>query len=314
MLTREIITANADLKELTDAQISAIELLSKNDENSVIGARIGEVYRQMDTTIANATGIQRNGDEKTYLYLERAAKEMGEKVKSIDGLNSQIAELTKEKSRLEKVIADGGSDTETKKALAQAQKDLTAITKQFTDLKTEYDNANSKHEQEMFGLRIDNEMKAATAGLKFKKEYPEEVTRIILEQEIAKVKGMNPEFIDDGKGGKQLVFKDSNGAILRNQETHLDPFTAKDLIAKGLKTMGVLDEGRQIPGGGTQTPGGDGGAKGSIDITGAKTRMQANEMITESLLAQGLVNGSKEFQEAMDKAWQDNNVSSLPLQ
>jgi hypothetical protein len=31
-------------------------------------------------------------------------------------------------------------------------------------------------------------------------------------------------------------------------------------------------------------------------------------------MQQGLLNGSKAFQEAMDKAWKDNNVSSLPMQ
>lgn len=309
MLTREILKANAELNGLTDEQLSAIETLSKNDENSVIGARIGEVYRQMDTTIANATGIQRNGDEKTYLYLERAAKELNEKVKSADALNQQISDLTKEKNRLEKVIAEGGSDSETKKALAQAQKDLVAVTNQFNELKTKYDETESNHAKEILGLRIENELKAATANIRFKKELPEGVTRVILDQEIAKVKGMNPEYAEDGK---TIVFKDTEGAIMKNTENRLNPYTASELILKGLKTLGVLDEGRQIPGGGTKTPTNDDQNVSGIDVTGAKTKGEANEMVTQALLAKGLINGSAEFQKELNQAWVDNNIASLP--
>lgn len=312
MLTREILKANTELNGLTDEQLAAIETLSKNDENAVIGARIGEVYRQMDTTIANATGIARNGDEKTYLYLERAAKALGEKVKTNDDLAKQVAELTKEKGRLEKVIAEGDGDNETKKALAQAQKDLASITKQFTDLKSESDKQKAEYEKQITGKDIEFELRMAESGMKFKKDLPEAVTRIALNEVRNKVLGMNPEFIDNGKGGKTLVFKDADGAIMRNQSNHLDPCTATELIANELKTMGVLDEGRQQNGGGTNTPTGNNGPKGSMDIAGAKTRTEAYEIIANSLMAQGMLNGSEAFDKAMQQAWQDNNVSALP--
>lgn len=93
MLTREIIAANAALAGLTEEQINTIVTLSQNDENAVIGARIGEIYRQMDTTIAEATGVARNGDEKTYLYLARATKTLKEQADSVTGLNAKITEL-----------------------------------------------------------------------------------------------------------------------------------------------------------------------------------------------------------------------------
>ena len=54
-LTKELLTANAVLTGLTDEQITAITTLSQNDENSVIGSRIGEIYRQMDETIAKCS-------------------------------------------------------------------------------------------------------------------------------------------------------------------------------------------------------------------------------------------------------------------
>lgn len=192
-LTREVITANAVLSGLSDEQINALVTLSQNDENTVIGQRIGEIYRTMDTTIASATGIQRNGDEKTYNYLERAAKSLSEKAATVDGLNKQIADLTKEKARLEKAVADGSADAETKKQLEQSRKDLTAITKQYNDLKTDFDNAKSDHEKELFGIRVDNELNVAKSGIKFKADLPQSVTDVLMQQTIAKIKGMNPE-------------------------------------------------------------------------------------------------------------------------
>lgn len=313
-LTRELLTANAELSGLTDAQINAITTLSQNDENSVIGSRIGEIYRNMDATIATATGIQRNGDEKTYDYLARATKDIAEKAKGVEALNTQIASLTKEKARLEKVIADGTGDAETKKALAQAQKDLAAVTKQFTDLKAEFDTAKDNHAKELFGVKIDNELSIATANVKFKPELPQSVTGVILNQAIEKVKGMHPEYIDDGKGGKTLAFKDNNGAIMRNPDNMLNPYTANDLITKELKTMGVLAEGTPKPGGGTKPNGGGGGGNTTIDVSGCKTRVEAYDVISNTLMAKGLTVGSAEFENEMSQAWKDNNIASLPEQ
>ena len=51
MLTEEVLKANESLKDLTAEQIQTIATLSENDENTVIGQKFGEVYRQMDATI-----------------------------------------------------------------------------------------------------------------------------------------------------------------------------------------------------------------------------------------------------------------------
>jgi hypothetical protein len=313
MLTQEIIKQQSALASLTDEQVNAIVTLSQNDESAVIGQRIGELYRQLDATIARETGIERNGDEKTYLYLERAAKALAERAKDADGLTKQVETLTKEKSKLEKAIAEGTGGEEAKKALAQAQKDLAAVTKQFTELKADYDNVKAQHEKELFGIKVENEINAATAGLKFKSDFPASVTSVILSQAIQKVKGMNPEFIDDGKGGKTLAFKDETGAVKRNPENQLNPYTAGELLTKELKEMGVLDEGRKVTGTGTKPPTGAMGST-SVDVSGARTRSEANEIITQQLMQQGLVNGSEAFQAALNQAWKDNNIAALPMQ
>ena len=300
------------LNGLTAEQIEAITTLSKNDEEALIGNRFREVYNRLDETIATTTGIARNGDEKTYNYLERAAKAVKAQADKVEGLQTKVQELTNEKARLEKVIQDGTADEQTKKQLAQAQRDLASIKEQFNTLKGEKDSLIEQHTKELLNVRIDNELSQALAGIKLKGDLPEQALNTLIGQTMQHVKGFNPEYVDDGKGGKQLVFKDAQGAILRNPEKGLNPMTAGELLERELKAMGIIDE-RRAAGGGTEPPKpGAGGGDEPIVITGARTRVEANEMLTQQLLKRGLVNGSKQFTEAMRKAWEDNNVKALP--
>jgi hypothetical protein len=272
------------------------------------------VYNQLDATIAKETGIARNGDEKTYLYLERAAKTLAAKANSVDGLNAKINDLTKEREKLQKALEEGG-DESTKKQLAQANKDLTAVRQQYDALKGDYDKMKADHANELLGIQIDNVLTGAKAGLKFKAEFPQAAVDTLLGQAEAKVKGMSPEFIDDGKGGKRLVFKGENGEIARNPENHLEPFTAEELLKKELRTMGILDEGRKATGTSTTTTTTTFSASAApVDVSMAKTQNEAEQIIHNQLNAQGLVRGSKAYQDAMTQAWKDNNISSLPIQ
>ena len=316
-LTNELLTANAATAGLTDEQKAAIVEMSANDENAVIAKKTGEIYGGLDADILAASGIAKNGTEKTFDYAKRAIGEIKGQAGNASQMQGQIAELTKEKARLEKVIADGGADAETKKALTQAKADLANVTKEYTELKTKYDNATSEHEKAIFGMKIDGEFAKATAGLKFKADLPASVTSVLMEQAIAKVKAMNPEYIDDGNGGKVLAFME-NGTTKRNPENNLRPFTASELVAKELSAMGVLETGRTQTGAGSQGgQGGQGGqgSTGTVDVSGARTQDEAHEIIAKQLMAQGKVNGSKEFADAMAQAWKDNKdvIKALPI-
>ena len=311
MITQEMLAADAALSELTEEQKQAILLMSKNDEEVVIGNRFREVYNQMDATIAKATGVQRNGDEKTYLYLERAANILAEKANSVDGLKTQVETLTKERDQLQKAVEKGG-DAELKRQLAQANTDLNSVRQQYDTLKTDYDKMKDGHAAELLSMQIDNALQGAKAGLKFKAEFPQAATDTLLAQALNKVKGMSPEFIDDGKGGKRLVFKGENGEIARNPENHLEPYTAEELLKKELRTMGILDEGRKQQGGGTKEPLVQ--QQGAVlDVSAARTQAEADDIIHNQLNAKGLVRGSKEYQEAYTQAWKDNNINKLPV-
>ena len=314
-LTTELLNANAALSGLTDEQKNAIVEMSRNDETSVIGQKTGEIYGGLDADILAASGIAKNGTEKTYDYAKRVIGEIKAQAGDTAGLQSQISELTKEKTRLEGIIAKGGADAETKRSLEQAKADLANVTREYTELKTKYDTAQTEHEKALFGMKIDGEFAKATAGLKFKADLPATVVSVLTEQAIAKVKGMNPEYIDDGNGGKVLAFME-NGTPRRNPENNLRPFTASELVQKELATMGVLDTGRVQTGAGTnpnQT--GGQGTGGTVDLTGARSQDEAHEILAKQLMAQGYVNGSKAFEDAMNKAWKDNHdaIKALPV-
>lgn len=314
MITNEMLAADAALSGLTDEQRNAIVLMSKNDEEVVIGNRFREVYNQLDATIAKETGIARNGDEKTYLYLERAAKTLAAKANSVEGLNTKVNELTKERDNLRKALEEGGDET-IKKQLSQANKDLNAVRQQYDALKGDFDKMKNDHAAELLGIQIDNVLAGAQVGLKYKAEFPQAAVETLVSQALAKVKGMSPEFIDDGKGGKRLVFKGAEGEILRNSENHLEPYTAEELLKKELRTMGILDEGRKATGTSTTTTTTKTTSTGvPVDVSMAKTQNEAEQIIHNQLNAQGLTRGSKAYQEAMTQAWKDNNISSLPIQ
>lgn len=314
-LTSELLKGNAATAALSDEQINAIVEMSQNDETSVIGQKTGEIYGGLDADILAASGIAKNGTEKTYDYAKRVIGEIKGQAGNAVAMQAQIADLTKEKSRLEKVIADGGADAETKRALATAKADLANVTKEYTELKTKFDESESKHAAALFDMQVAGEFAKATAGLKFKADLPTSVVSVLTEQAVAKVKGMNPEYIDDGQGGKVLAFME-NGTPRRNPENNLRPFTAAELVAKELSAMGVLETGRKQTGAGTKEEKvGGGSSDGVIDISGARSQDEAHELIARALMAQGKINGSKEFADAMSKAWADNKdaIKALPL-
>lgn len=313
-LTNELLSAITELSGLTDAQKAAIVELSKNDEAQVIGQRVGEIYGGLDNDILSASGIAKNGTEKTYDYAKRVIGEIKGQAAQVTTLQSQITELTNEKTRLQGIIDNGGADEETKRQLTQTKADLENVRKQYNELKTNYDNEKTEHEKTLFNVKLDGEFRTATNGLKFKADLPESARGVLLEQAIAKVKGMNPEYIDNGAGGKVLGFME-NGAVMRNPNNALRPYTAAELIARELTNMGVLDTGRQQQGAGSQQQGGGGGGA-TLDFSGAKSQSEAQDIISNHLMQQGKIKGTKDFQEAMSQIWKDNAdvLKSLPVQ
>ena len=299
MLTKETLIANEALAGLTEEQITAITTLSENDENAVIGQKFGEVYRQMDSTIEKATGIKRDGDEKTYLYLERATKAFADKYSDYDATKAKV-------SQLEEQIAKGG-DEGLKAQLAQAQAELASTKDQFNTLKTDYDRAKADHAKALNDFKVDAEITRAREGLTFKKGLSEPVMNTLIAQAVANVKAKNPSF-EDKNGVSTLVFHDSNGAPLNNPENKLNPFTARELLVKEFESMDILEK----------MPAKGAGGKPRTDSTpttlsGVTTQVEAGEAISKMLAEKGIPKTSLNYKAEYDKLWDENGCSELPL-
>lgn len=311
MLTTELLNGNTTLAGLTDEQKAAIVEMSQNDENTVIGRRIGEIYRDLDADILAASGVEKNGAEKTYDYAKRVIGGMKESADASRSNAAKVASLEAEKARLEKTIQEGGLDAEAKKELTKAKADLANVTKEYTTLKERFDKAETEHAAAILSVRMDGEF--ASVRPAFKKDLPKAVTDVLFGNAVTKVKGMNPEYIDDGKGGKVLAFMQADGTVMRNPEKNLAPFTAEELVIKELKGMGVLDEGRKQTGTGSQEHRDT--STGAVDVAGAKTQVEADEIIKAGLLARGLAVGTMAYQREFDKIRVENydTIKALPL-
>ena len=314
MITREILVANSALAGLTEDQINAIITINNNDVAGEIGKKTSEIYQKFDQLTKDATGVDRlmgATPEKTYDYLPRAIQEMKKNLGDNDALKTQIQALTAEKVRLEGELAKGAG-AEVQRQLDQTKAELANTKAQYNTLQAQMAEKEKAHTAEIFGIRVENDLNTASRGMQFKSEIPASVQTILLQNAYTKIKGMNPDYIDDGNGGKRLVFRGQDGAVLNNPENQLNPYTAGELLARELKD--VLAVKREVTGGGTGPKGGGSGSGDpTVDVSGAKTQTEAQEILTKQFLAQGMTIGSDQFQDAMDKAWKDNNIINLPI-
>lgn len=314
MITIEMLNQNAALSTLTDAQKAAITEISKNDEATVIGTKIGALHGQYDADILNVSGIAKAEGEKSYDYLKRV---LGDYKTKLDGTKTLSAQLEAQKNKvaeLEAKLAAGGSDEALKQQLKDARHQVTQLQTQLTAKTGELDRAKKDYEQKEKDLQVGFAFTNATAGIKFKADVSEPVKKILLaaaKDEIL-AKG-TPDFIDDGNGGKKLVLRDAAGNTLNNPKNNLNPYTIEELVME-TSLKDVIDTGRQQPGGGTVPPvkpNGGGGA--TFDLSGVKTQLEADTQIEKYLLSTGLTRDNAEFGNKVLEIRNENNVSELPI-
>ena len=297
MLTLETLKQNTALQGLTDEQFNAIAEMSKNDENVVIGNRIGALHGQYDADILSVTGISKKDGEKSYDYAKRI-----------------LSDYKKQVTDLQSQIAKGNGDDALKQQLKDTKAQVTQLQAKLTEKITEIANNQANFDKQLKDTHVDYAFKAATAGLKFKQGITEPIQQTLLSAAKAEIlsKG-TPDFIDNGKGGKSLVFRNADGNILNNPKNNLNPFTIQELIMEtALKD--VIDTNRVVTGGGTGNGGsGKGGNSVSIDFSGIRSQVEADRAIESYLLSQGLTRDSQEFADKSLQIRTENNVAELPI-
>lgn len=304
-LTKEIIEKN--LQGLSPEQVSTIVTLSQNDEENYMKVRTREIYNEMDETIGNSLGIPRNGAEKTYNYLERAAKEFADKYADYDDIKGQLAKLGEEKAALQKIVDEGVADKELKSKFDSVSRELANTKAQYGELQEKFAQEKAGHEKALLSMRVDSALEAAAGTLPLRKDVNPQLAQFALKSALETVKGYSPAFEDDGKGGKVLVFYNEDGSRRNNPDKALAPYTASELISEALKTFGVLEEGTSGKGSGGKAP------DPVRSAIGARTRTEADESIAKELAQRGLVRGTSEWSDEFYRLRAEYKVDSLPL-
>lgn len=314
MLTIEMLRQSSDLAGLTDNQLNAIAEMSRNDENTVIGTKIGALHGQYDTDILNITGIKKKDGEKSYDYAKRVLGEYKTKAESAKTIQTQLTSAQAQVAELQSKLEKGAGDEALKQQLKDAKAQVTQLQTQLQTKETEFNTKKAEFDKTIKDTHVDYAFQAATAGLKFKSGITEPIQKTLLNAAKAEVlaKG-TPDFIEDGQGGKKLVIRGADGNILNNPKNNLNPYTMQELVME-TSLKDVIDTGRQQTGGGTGGFGsGSGGTGGTLDLSGIKSQVEADKAIEAHLLANGLTRDSQEFSDQSMQLRTENNVASLPI-
>lgn len=312
MLTVEMLKQNSKLSGLSDEQFTAIATMSQNDENSVIGTKIGALHGQYDADIFGITGIVKNQGEKSYDYAKRVLNDYKNQIASTATIQAQLANAKKEVETLKQKLADGAGDDQLKQQLKDAKALASQLQQQLTQQTAELTKQKDTYEAQIKSIHVDNEFNNAISGLTFKSGITDGIKDVLLKAAKAEVltKG-TPDFIE-ANGTKILVFRDAAGNVLNNPANNLNPFTVKELLMQ-TSIKDVIDLGRQQQGGGTQPPNGQETHVTILDLSGAKTQVDADKVIENYLLGNGLTRDSAEFAQQSMTLRNENNVSQLPI-
>lgn len=314
MLTIEMLRQSSALTGLTDDQLNAIAEMSRNDENTVIGTKIGALHGQYDADILGITGIKKKDGEKSYDYAKRVLGEYKTKAESAKTIQTQLTAAQAQVAELQSKLEKGTGDETLKQQLKDAKAQVTQLQTQLQTKETEFNTKKAEFDKTIKDTHVDYAFQAATAGLKFKSGITEPIQKTLLNAAKAEVlaKG-TPDFIEDGQGGKKLVIRGADGNILNNPKNNLNPYTMQELVME-TSLKDVIDTGRQQTGGGTGGFGsGSGGTGGTLDLSGIKSQVEADKAIEAHLLANGLTRDSQEFADQSMQLRTENNVASLPI-
>lgn len=313
MLTVEMLNQNPALVSLSDSVKQAIAEMSKNDENTVIGTRIGQLHGQYDQDILSISGVAKNQGEKSYDYAKRVLSDYKAKIDGHKAVSDELAAAKATVADLQSKLEKGEDKAELTKQLKDAKAQVTQLQSLLSTKENEFKTEKAKLEAATKDIHIDYAFQAATAGLKFKDGITENVQKILLNAAKAEIlaKG-TPDFIDETNGSKKFVLRDSEGLTINNPKNNLNPYTLAELLMEtSLKDS--IQEDKQQKGGGTGAPKKTPSMGGTLDMAGVKTQVEADKLIESHLLANGLTRDSEEFADKLISLRNENNVSSLPI-
>lgn len=310
MLTVEMLRGNAALTGLTDEQLNSIAVMSQNDESTVIGNRIGALHGQYDTDILSISGITKNEGEKSYDYMKRVMTGYKSAAASLDTLKTEITGLKAEKEKLQKQLESGSADATLKQALKDTEARLSQAQAKYETSKTELENTKKSYEAKIKDIQVDYAFDKAIAGMTFKADVDDSVKAVLLKDAKQQVlaKG-TPDFVEIN-GVRTLVFRDANGLTLNNP-TNLAPLTISEMLSNVDSLKSILGTG--TAGAGTRTVPPASTTDPVLQMSQARSQVEADNIIEKYLMDKGYTRYSKEFITESTKLRAQYNVDKLPI-
>lgn len=311
-LTTDVIKSNEVLSGLTDEQITAITTLSVNDEQAVIDQKIGQTHGGYENDVFALTNVQKNQGEKAYAYALRVLGEYKAKADSYSANDDKIQQLTAEKTSLEQKLHENAGDVVVKQQLSDANNRLTQMQALIESEKTAYTAEKEKLENKIKNVHVDYAFENAVLDMKFKANIPESVKQVIIKNAKNEIlEAYKPDYAAVN-GTNTLVFRDKDGNIVANKENQLNPYSAKELLLSKIKD--VIETNVVQPGAGTNRESqNQEGNVSFIDISSAKTQIEADDIIYLHLMKKGVMRGSAAFREQQAAIRKENNVDKLPM-
>lgn len=310
MLAVEMLRGNAALAGLTDEQLNSIAVMSQNDENTVIGNRIGALHGQYDTDILSISGITKNEGEKSYDYMKRVMTGYKSAAASADTLKTEITGLKAEKEKLQKQLESGSADATLKQALKDTEARLSQAQAKYETSKTELENTKKSYEAKIKDIQVDYAFDKAIAGMTFKADVDDSVKAVLLKDAKQQVlaKG-TPDFVEIN-GVRTLVFRDANGLTLNNP-TNLAPLTISEMLSNVESLKSILGTG--TAGAGTRTVPPTPTTDPVLQMSQVRSQVEADNIIEKYLMDKGYTRYSKEFITESTKLRAQYNVDKLPI-
>lgn len=309
-LTIETLKGKPVLATLTPEQLSAIVALSVSDEDTVIGARVGEIHGSYERDILALTGVSKNQGEKAYDYNKRVLSQYKTEAETA---KTTVEAIKAEKATLEQKLKEGSTDEALKSQLA----DLGTRLKDAQDALKAKDSMLTKladdHKAELTNAKVNFQFMQNNKDIKLKAAYSDTIAQTLLSQAKNEILAKyTPDFIDVN-GQETLIFRDkTTNEIARNPNNGLNPYSIKDLYQTTVLKE-AIDTGKKQKGGGTGNPANTGANTSGIDLSGVKTQKEADNMIYTHLMQKGLARGTQEFSAEQAKIRAENEINKLPI-
>ncbi len=277
-----------------DAGKTYLDTYAKNYFDNNIGSRIGEVHGAYDNDLKELGYVKPDG-VKSYEFVKETIKSLKEKAASGDP--QAIEQLRKENQELQSKIENNEQ--------AKYFKDLhESSSKTFQEQLEAKESQIQGFLEKQRTFQIEGELNKALTGFDLNDSLPKEVKDTFIQTVYNKLL-TDAKVLEDGS----VVFYE-NGDIITNKRT-AGKATAGEILADKLKS--IIATKADTSGGGGQDDGMGGKKPSNVSFANAKTKGELTDLIQESLLSDGYIKGTDEFNSKNIELFVENGGNKLPL-